>query len=95
MLFPHAVDQLFRRQAFGFGAQHHRRAVGVVGADVMDFHGGPVVIHLHALKTHPDIGLDVLNEMAQMYGAIGIGQCGGDEDATMRHGCDRVKEGSE
>ena len=68
---------------------------GVVGADVMDFHGGPVVIHLHALKTHPDIGLDVLNEMAQMYGAIGIGQCGGDEDATMRHGCDRVKEGSE
>ena len=67
--------------------------VGVVGADVVDFHGGPVVVHLHTLKTHPDIGLDVLDQMAQMNGAIGIGQRGGDEDAALRHGCSRVKVG--
>ena len=35
MLGVHAFDELLGRDAFLRGAQHHRRAVGVVGADVM------------------------------------------------------------
>jgi hypothetical protein len=32
-----------------------------------------------ALKTHPDISLDILHDVPDMERAIGVGQSGGDE----------------
>jgi hypothetical protein len=31
------------------------------------------------LKAHPDVGLDIFHQVAQMYAAIGIGEGGGNE----------------
>ena len=75
MLAVHTLDQRFRRDALLLGAQHDRRAVGVVGADVIALGVG-----LHLLEAHPDVGLDVFHQMAEMDAAVGIGQRGGDED---------------
>ncbi|MNS42569.1 hypothetical protein D3C72_749500 [compost metagenome] len=79
VLGPDAVDQLFRADAFLLGAQHDRRAVGVVGAHVID-----LVAH-HALEPDPDVGLDVLHQVADVDLAVGVRQGGCDEDATCGH----------
>ena len=79
MFFPDAGDQLLGRDAFALGAQHDGRAVGVVGADVMHF------VALHALEAHPDVGLDVLDQMAEVDRAVGVGQGGRDENAAFFH----------
>ena len=42
------------------------------------------VVAEQALKTNPDIGLDVLDEMAQVDIAVGVRQGAGYEDATGR-----------
>ena len=49
-------------------------AVGVVGAQVA------AVVAAHFLETHPDVGLDIFDQVAEMDAAIGVGQGGGDED---------------
>src|SRR6185369_8783407 len=67
-------DELFRRLAGLFRRQHDRRAVRVVGADAMHF------VALHALEAHPDIGLDVLHDVADVERAVGVRKCGGDEE---------------
>ncbi len=67
-------DELFRGDAFLFGAEHDRRAVGIVGAGI------PAFIALHFLETDPDVGLDVFDQVAKVYGAVGVGQGGGDEN---------------
>ena len=77
VFLEHAVDQLARADAFLFGAQHDRRAVLVVGADVMHF------VAAHALEAYPDVGLDVLDQVAEMDRAVGVGQGAGDEDAAF------------
>jgi len=56
------------------------RAVRVVGADEMH------AIALHALEPHPDVGLDVLHDMADVKRAVGVRQGGGDEEFA-RHCC--------
>jgi hypothetical protein len=68
-----AFHQLLGGQSFSLGLEHDRRAVRVVGADEM--HG----VALHALEAHPDVGLDVLHDVADMERPVGIGQRGGDE----------------
>jgi hypothetical protein len=67
MFLPHASDQLLRGDAFFFGAQHDGRTVGVVGAHVV------AAVALHFLEAHPDVGLDVFNQMTEMDAAVGIG----------------------
>jgi hypothetical protein len=62
------------RDAFLLGAQHDRCAVGVVGADV------PAFVAAHLLEAHPDVGLDVLDQVAEVDRAVGIGQGAGNED---------------
>lgn len=69
-----AGNQRLGRQPFFFRPQHDRCAVGVVGADVM--HG----VAPHALEAHPDVGLDVAHEVAEVDVAVGIGQGAGDEN---------------
>jgi hypothetical protein len=51
----------------------------VVGADEMH------LVALHALEAHPDIGLDVLHDVADVESPIGIGESRGDEQPTLRH----------
>ena len=74
----HLGDEFLFADAGLPGADHHRRAVRVVGT------------HVHAavadqlLEPHPDVGLDVLDQMADVDVAIGVGQGRGDEDSTHR-----------
>ena len=53
-------DQRLRRHALGLGLEHDRRAVRVVGADEMH------LVALHPLEAHPDVGLDVLHDVADV-----------------------------
>ncbi|MNS98299.1 hypothetical protein D3C72_1326630 [compost metagenome] len=74
-------DQLFRGDAFLFRAQHDRRTVGVVGADIN------ALVAAVLLEAHPHIGLDVFQHMAKVNRTIGIGQGAGDENLTwLGHG---------
>ena len=61
-------DERLRRHAVGLGPQHDRRAVRVVGADEM--HGVPP----HPLEAHPDVGLDVLHDVADVKRAVRVRQ---------------------
>ena len=79
-----ALDQHLRRDALLLGAQHDRRAVRVVGADV------PALVAEHLLEAYPDVGLDVFDEVAEVDRAIGVRQGGGDENLA-RHGGARSK----
>ncbi len=60
--------------------------MGVVRANKVHF------VPMHALRAHPNIGLDVFHDMADMKRAIRVGQCSGDEelffhiDANFRQG---------
>jgi hypothetical protein len=74
VLLLHARDQLLRRDALLLGAQHHRRAVGVVGAHIVAF------VPAHLLEAHPDVGLDVFHQVPEVDRAVGVGQRAGDED---------------
>ena len=76
----YAPDQCFGRDAFLFGTQHDRRTVRVVGANVPAF--GHPVFRLHLLEAHPDVGLDVFNEMAEVNGPVGVGQGRRNENFT-------------
>jgi hypothetical protein len=40
---------------------------------------------LHALEAHPDIGLDVFHDVADVEVAVGIRQGGGDEKLALGH----------
>ncbi|MNS74617.1 hypothetical protein D3C72_1080990 [compost metagenome] len=81
-----AGDQRLRRDAFLFRLQHDRRAVRVVGTHEMH----RVARHSH--RTNPDIGLDVLHDVADVEGSVGVGQRCGDKKGA-RHGCrQRLKE---
>ena len=68
-----ARNELLGRDAFGFGLEHDGRAVRVVGAHEMYF------VALHALEPHPDIGLDVLHDVADMERSVRVRQRGGDK----------------
>ncbi len=75
-----ARNQRLRRDAFLFGLQHDRRAVRVVSAHKVH----RVARHSH--RTNPDIGLDVLHDVADVEGSVGVGQRSGDKEGA-RHGC--------
>ena len=68
--------------------EHDRRAMGIVGADEMHF------VTLHPLEAHPDVGLDVLHDVADVERTVGVGQRRRDKQRAARHaarnlGCDR------
>jgi len=66
-------DKFLGRLSRFLRREHDRCAVRVVGADEMHF------VPLHALESHPDIGLDVLHDVADVERAVRVGQGGGDE----------------
>ena len=57
--------------------------MGIVGADVVAF------VAAQTLETHPDVGLDVFDHVAEVNGAVGIRQGAGYEYAAfgLRHVC--------
>ncbi len=67
MLFIVAANQFLRRDAGPPRIDFDGSAMGVVGAHV------DRVLSGHFKKAHVDIGHDVLNQMAEMNAAIGIG----------------------
>ena len=73
-------DELLRRDAGFFRRNHDRRAVRIVGAD--EIH----LVPAHALEPHPDVGLDVLHDVADVEIAVGVGEGGGDEEFARGHG---------
>ena len=60
-------DVLFRRAVGGFRREHNGGAVCVVGADVA------ALVTARSLKTHPDIGLSLLEHVSEVQGRVGIG----------------------
>jgi hypothetical protein len=70
-------DELLRRLAGLFGRDHDRRAMGIVGADEVD------LAALHSLVPHPDVGLDVFHDVADVELAVGVRQGGGDEELAL------------
>ena len=84
VLDVHAFDELLGRDALLRGTQHHRRAVGVVGANVM------ALVVTELLESHPDVGLDVFHQMPEMDRAVGVGQGAGDEDFSLVIGHDAL-----
>ncbi len=74
VLGMHALDQLLRRDALFFRAQHDGRTVRVVRANIVNF------MPLHFLKAHPDIRLNIFDQMPEMNAAIGIRQGRSDKD---------------
>ncbi len=80
VLALHGRDQLFGGEALTLGAEHDRRAVGIVGADVV------ALVAAHLLQPDPDVRLDGLHHVAEVNRAVGVGQRTGDENAAFRHG---------
>jgi len=68
---------LFRGNAFAIRPEHDRRAVRVVGANVI------AEVAALFLETHPNVGLNVFNQVTEMNGAVGVRQCAGDEDFSI------------
>ncbi len=80
MLLPYLGDEGLGGDAFLLRPQHDGGAVGVVGAHVV------ALVPLHLLEAHPDVGLDVFHQVAEVDAAVGIGQGGGDEYLALAHG---------
>jgi hypothetical protein len=68
------LDQPLRRNAELLGLQHRCGAVRVVRADI------DALIAAQALKAHPDVGLDVFEQVPEMDRSIRIGQRAGNQD---------------
>ena len=75
----HPLEQLLLRNAFALRPDHDRRAVGVVGTDI------DAAVAAELLEPHPNVGLDVLDQVADMDMPVGVGQGAGDEDLALSH----------
>src|SRR5688572_24826147 len=75
----HVQDELFFAPPLLLRAHHDGGAVRVVRADVGD------VSAAHALKAHPDVGLDVLEHVPEMNGPVRVRERRGNEKSTA-HG---------
>ena len=73
----HLGDQLLLAAPLLPGADHDRRAVGVVGTEV------DAAVPAQLLEAHPDVGLEVLDQVADVDVAVGVRQGGGDEEVPL------------
>ena len=62
-----SFDKLFWRYSVFSGLQHDGCSMGIISANKVGF------MTTIAKKPGPKVGLDVLNHMSDVYGAIGIG----------------------
>jgi hypothetical protein len=70
------VDEFLRRLPGFPGREHDRRAVRIVGAHEMH------LVPLQALEAHPDIGLDVFHDVADVERTVCVRQRGGDKERS-------------
>ena len=75
---PHVCNQILLAAALGPGSDHDRRAMGVVGTEIVS----PVASQ--SLEPDEDVGLDVFDEVAEVDVAVGVGKRRGDENAALR-----------
>jgi len=80
----HARDQLFFGDAFLACADHDRRAVSIVRANI------DTTIAVELLETDPDVRLQVLHQMAEMDMAVGIRQGRGHQNLSHSMGSSSV-----
>ena len=78
-----ARHQCLRGDALGLGLEHDGGAMGVVSTHEMH----RVASHAHGAD--PNVGLDVLHDVANVKGAVGVRQGGRDEQGAG-HGSGRV-----
>jgi len=76
MLAVHPPDEFFRLEPLVSGANHDRRAVCIVGAEIQAY------IAAQLLKTDPDVGLEIFHQMTDMDRAIGVRQCRSNNNFT-------------
>jgi len=72
------VNELFLGDPLAIGTYHHRRAVGIVGTYV------DAAMPAELLKSHPDIGLKVFDQMADVDVPIGVWQGTGNENPSHK-----------
>src|SRR5690554_344682 len=77
VLVMNTVNQLLRGNAFPIGPEHNSGAMSVVCANVV------AVLAAHFLITGPDVRLNVFQQVAQMNGAIGVGQGAGYQNIAL------------
>ena len=82
MLGADPLDELLRADAFLFGLEHDGRAMRIVSTHVVTF------VTTHLLEPDPDVGLDVLDQVADVDRSVGIRQRAGDQDpaTVIGHG---------
>ena len=71
VLRAYPSDQYFRSDALGFGTQHDGRPVCVGRANEVQF------VALHALKSHPNVAIELIDDVADVQGAVGVRECSG------------------
>jgi hypothetical protein len=75
----HCGNQCLLGTRFLAGTEHDRRAMRVVGADE------DALVPSESLEPDPNVGLDVLHQMAKVDFTVGIRQCCRDQDLTLAH----------
>jgi hypothetical protein len=75
----HIRDECLFFATLGSGTEHNGGAVGIVGTDVN------AVIASQFLEAHPNVGLNVLDEMTDMDVSIGIRERSGNENFTCQN----------
>ena len=75
----HVGDQRGLAAAFLSSTNHDRRAVRVVGTDE------DALVAAQLLKADPNVGLDVLDQMADVDVSVRVRQRGGHQNSTWRH----------
>ena len=76
---PHFGNECFLAAAFFPRPNHDRRAVRIVGAEV------DALVASQFLEAHPDVRLDVLDQMPDVDVPVGVGQGGCNEDSSLSH----------
>ena len=77
VLVPDTINQVFGRDAFPLGTEHNGSPMSIVRANVV------AVLATHFLIAHPDIRLNVFQQMAQVDGAIGVRQGAGYQNIAL------------
>ena len=77
VLVPDTVDQALGGDAFPLGTEHNSSTMSIVRANVV------AVLATHFLIAHPDIRLNVFQQMAQVDGAIGVRQGAGYQNIAL------------
>jgi hypothetical protein len=76
MFVTHRCNEVFFGTSLFSGSDHDCRAVCVVRADI------DALVAAKLLEADPDVGLDVLHQMPDVNGAVGVGEGTGNEDLT-------------